>query len=222
MPLYCHDACFARLDADAIATWAEIPPAIASDCMNRAQAMAGRIKPLVPGTWLTGQARTVACMAGDNSAIHAAIRLIRPGEVLVIAAGGHPDTALWGGLLTQAALSRGCAGVVIDGAVRDTAELRENGFPCFAVAAVPAGPHKGFGGTIDGVIACGGCTVAPGDIVLGDDDGVVVVPLARAEAVLAACRDKLAQEEQALARLQAGELLADQMGIAEPEPAGRA
>jgi len=217
MPLYRHDAPFARLDADALAAWAGIPPAIASDCMNRAQAMAGRIKPLSPGTRLAGQARTVACMAGDNSAIHAAIRLIRPGEVLVIAAGGHPDTALWGGLLTQAALSRGCAGVVIDGAVRDVAELRENGFPCFAAASVPAGPHKGFGGTIDGVIACAGCTVAPGDIVLGDDDGIAVVPLGSAAAILAACRDKLAQEAKALERLRSGELLADQMGIPEPE-----
>jgi regulator of RNase E activity RraA len=82
---------------------------------------------------------------------------------------------------------------------------------------VPAGPHKGFGGTIDGVIACAGCTVAPGDIILGDDDGIAVVPLGRAEAVLADCRAKLAQEEQSLKRLAKGEMLADQMGITEPE-----
>ena len=217
MNLYRHDAPFARLDAETLAAWAEIPPAIASDCMNRAQAMAGRIKPLVPGTWLTGQARTVACMVGDNSAIHAAIRLIEPGDILVITGGGYADTALWGGLLTQAALSRGCAGVVVDGAVRDVAELRENGFPCFAAATVPAGPHKGFGGTIDGTITCGGCVVSPGDIVLGDDDGVAVVPLPRAAEILAACHAKLAQEQQALKRLAAGELLADQLGVPEPE-----
>jgi len=118
MPLYRHDAHFARLADSALAAWAEIPPAIASDCMNRGQAMAARIKPQAPGTRLTGQARTVACMVGDNSAIHAAIRLIGPGDVLVIAAGGYADTALWGGLLTRAALSRGVAGVVVDGAGR--------------------------------------------------------------------------------------------------------
>jgi regulator of RNase E activity RraA len=217
MTLYRHDARFARLDAEALAAWAAIPPAIASDCMNRGQVMAARIKPLAPGTRLTGQARTVACMVGDNSAIHAAIRLIGPGDLLVIAAGGHADTALWGGLLTQAALSRGAAGVVIDGAVRDVAEIRESGFPCFAAATVPAGPHKGFGGAIDEVIACAGCTVAPGDIVLGDDDGIAVVPLGRADAVLADCHAKLAQEEIALERLRQGTLLADQMGIPEPE-----
>lgn len=218
MTLYRHEQDFTRLDPAALAAWSGIPPAIASDCMNRAQAMSGAIKPVVPGTRLAGQARTVACMVGDNSAIHAAVRLLQPGEVLVIAGGGYRDTALWGGLLTQAALARGAAGVVVDGAVRDVAELRANGFPCFAAAAVPAGPHKGFGGTIDGVIACAGCPVAPGDIVLGDDDGVAVVPLAQAEAILAACRAKLAQEEQALARLRTGEPLADQMGIPEPEP----
>ncbi|MGR3715340.1 MAG: RraA family protein [Thermohalobaculum sp.] len=217
MPLFRHDTRFERLADSALAAWSAIPPAIASDCMNRSQVMAARIKPLAPGTRLTGQARTVACMVGDNSAIHAAIRLIGPGDVLVIAAGGYTDTALWGGLLTQAALARGAAGVVLDGAARDIAEIREAGFACFAAAAVPAGPHKGFGGTLDGVIACAGCMVAPGDIVLGDDDGIAVVPLGRAEAVLADCHAKLAQEEESLERLRQGTMLADQMGIAEPE-----
>ncbi len=218
MTILRHDAPFERLDQTALAAWAGIPPAIASDCMNRGQVMAARIKPLAPGTRLAGQARTVACMVGDNSAIHAAIRLIGPGDVLVIAAGGHADTALWGGLLTQAALARGAAGVVLDGAARDVAEIREAGFPCFAAATVPAGPHKGFGGTIDGVIACAGCTVAPGDIILGDDDGIAVVPLDRADTVLADCHAKLAQEEIALERLRQGTLLADQMEIPEPTP----
>ena len=216
MPLFRHNAVYERLTGSALAAWAEIPPAIASDCMNRSQAMDAAIKPLAPGTRLTGQARTVACMVGDNSAIHAATRLIGPGDVLVIAAGDYAETALWGGLLTQAVLSRGAAGVVVDGAVRDIAEIREAGFPCFASAAVPAGPHKGFGGTIDGVIACAGCAVAPGDIILGDDDGIAVVPLARATAVLAECHAKLAQEEAALERLRQGTLLADQMDIPEP------
>ena len=156
MPLYRHDARFRRLTDAALADWAAIPPAIASDCMNRSQSMAARIKPMAPGTRLTGQARTVSCMVGDNSAVHAALRLIGPGDVLVIAAGGYTETALWGGMLTQVALSRGAMGVVIDGSVRDICEIREAGFPCFAAAAVPAGPHKGFGGTIDGAFLKGG------------------------------------------------------------------
>jgi 4-hydroxy-4-methyl-2-oxoglutarate aldolase len=217
MPLYRHDARFTRLTESVLSAWATIPPAIASDCMNRSQSMAAQIKPLAPGTRLTGQARTVACMVGDNSAIHASLRLIGPGDVLVIAAGGYIDAALWGGMLTQAALSRGAAGVVIDGGVRDIAEIRETGFPCFAAGAVPAGPHKGFGGTIDGLISCAGCPVAPGDIILGDDDGITVVPLGYAETLLADCRAKIAQEKEALECMRQGTLLADQMGIPEPE-----
>jgi regulator of RNase E activity RraA len=217
MPLFRHDTGFARLTDAALADWATIPPAIASDCMNRSQSMGAQIKPLAQGTRLTGQARTIACMVGDNGAVHAALRLVGPGDVLVIAAGGYRDAALWGGMLTQAALSRGAAGVVIDGGVRDIAEIRNTGFPCFAAAAVPAGPHKGFGGTIDGVVACAGCIVAPGDIILGDDDGIAVVPLARAEALLADCHAKAAQEEEALQRMREGEPLADQMGIAAPK-----
>ncbi|MDH3666953.1 MAG: hypothetical protein OEN23_08480 [Paracoccaceae bacterium] len=220
MPLYRHDAEFAALPSETLDAWRAIPPAIASDCMNRAQAMGAQVKPLATGTRLAGQARTIACMAGDNMAIHAAMRLIRAGEVLVVAAGGHTGVALFGGLLAQSAQARGVAGLITDGAVRDVAEIREMGFACFAAGVTPAGPHKGFGGTIDGVISCGGCPVVPGDIVLGDDDGVAVVPLARAGHLLAECQAKIAQEEAALARLANDELLADQMGIPEPENLG--
>ena len=90
MSILRHDTRFARLDKAAHAAWAAIPPAIASDCMNRGQAMVGAIKPLAAGTRLTGQARTIECMVGDNGAIHAALRLVQPGEVLVIAAGVMP------------------------------------------------------------------------------------------------------------------------------------
>ena len=114
-------------------------------------------------------------------------------------------------------MARGIAGVVIDGAVRDVAEIRELGFPCYSAAIVPAGPHKGHGGSIDALIACGGCPVSPGDIVLGDDDGIAVVPLDRQAEILAASREKIAQEQSAVERVKAGETLADQMGIPQPE-----
>ncbi len=212
-----HDIHFERLSPEVLAAWGEIPPAVASDCMNRENFMAAAIKPVRAGTTLVGQARTVTSMVGDNGVSHVATALIGPGEVLVIAAGGYPDTAVWGGVATRAAMARGAAGVVIDGAVRDVAEIRELGFPCYARAAVPGGPHKGFGGTIDGAIACAGCAVAPGDIVLGDDDGIAVVPLAAQAALLAACRDKLKQEEDWLAELAAGKTMAEILGLGEAE-----
>ena len=146
--------------------------------------------------------------------------LAEPGEVLVVDAGGYQDTAVWGGIMTRAAVQRGLAGLVVDGAVRDVAEIRELGFPCFARAAVPAGPHKGFGGIIDGPISCAGCPVKPGDLVLGDDDGVCVVPLERAQKLLTASLDKIAQEERINANTAAGGLPSDAMGLPDPEIIG--
>jgi regulator of RNase E activity RraA len=217
MPIQRHEIDFERLDAKTLADWRKLPPAIVSDCMNRTQVMAGAIKPVAVGMRIAAQARTVNCMVGDNSALHAAIGLVRPGEVLVVDAGGFPDTALWGGIMTRAAIKRGIAGLVIDGAVRDVAEIRELGFACFARAVVPAGPHKGFGGVIDGTIACAGCPVSPGDVVLGDDDGVCVVPLARAADIMAAAFDKIAQEDKTNAETAKGALPAARMGLPEPE-----
>ncbi len=218
MPIQRHVTDFERLDADRLEAWRDIPPAIVSDCMNRTHVMAAAVKPLAAGMRLLGQARTVACMVGDNSALHVAIGLMREGEILVADAGGYEDTALWGGIMTRAALQRDIGGLVIDGAVRDAAEIRELGFPCFSRAVVPAGPHKGFGGVIDGVIACAGCPVRPGDLVIGDDDGVAVVPLERTEVLLAASLDKIAQEGATNAATAKGVLPADGMGLAEPEP----
>ncbi len=212
-----YDIQFERLTPEALAAWAEIPPAVASDCMNRENFMAAAIKPVRAGTTLVGQARTVTSMVGDNGVSHVATVLFEPGEVMVIAGGGHDDGAVWGGVAPRAAWARGIAGVVIDGAVRDVAEIRELGFPCYARAVVPGGPHKGFGGTIDGAIACAGCPVSPGDIVLGDDDGIAVVPLAQQAALLPICRDKLIQEENWLAEIAAGKTMAEILGLDEAE-----
>ena len=198
---------FKMLAKDALDRWRGLAPAIVSDCMNRTQVMAGAIKPVAPGMRLLGQARTVECMVGDNSAAHTAIGLARPGEVLVVDAGGYADTAL----------KHGIAGLVIDGAVRDVAEIRELGFPTFSRAVVPAGPHKGWGGVIDGPISCAGCPVKPGDIVIGDDDGVCVVPLERWESILAVSLEKVAQERKTNASTAEGVLPSARMGLPEPE-----
>ena len=217
MAIQRHEIDFEQLSAADLAAWREIPPAIASDCMNRTQFMAAAIKPVAPGTVLAGQARTVTAMVGDNGVSHVATALLRPGEVLVIDAQGHSDIAVWGGVATRAAMAKQAAGAVIDGAVRDVAEIRELGFALYARAVVPGGPHKGFGGIIDGTIACAGCPVAPGDIVLGDDDGIAVVPLASWRAVYAACLDKLKAEEEWLRQIAAGKPMAEILGLQEAE-----
>jgi len=217
MTLQRHRRRFESLPAERLDAWRGRPPAVISDCLNRGRTMAAAIKPLAPGTRLLGQARTVAGMVGDNSAAHAAIAIARPGEVLVIDARGYEDAAVWGGIMTRAAIARGLAGVVVDGAVRDVAEIRASGFPCFARAAVPAGPHKGFGGVIDGPVSCGGCPVRPGDLIVGDDDGIVVVPLEREAAVLEAVARQMAREKALEDGIAEGVLPAEQMGIATPD-----
>lgn len=211
---------FTKLSQAELDKWKDLPPAVVSDCMNRTQVMAGAIKPVAEGMKILGQARTVTCMVGDNSAAHVAIGMLEPGEILVVDAGGYEDTAIWGGIMTRAAVNRKLGGLVVDGAVRDVAEIREFGFPTFTRAVVPAGPHKGFGGIIDGPIACAGCPVKPGDIIIGDDDGVCVVPLERSQEILAASLDKVAQEEATNAGTDGGELPGARMGLAEPEIIG--
>ena len=185
--------------------------------MNRTQVMDGRIKPIQDGISVCGQARTVDVMVGDNGAPHMLIGLMEPGEIMVINAGGFLGTAVWGGIMTRAAMQREIGGIVVDGAVRDVAEIRELGFPVFAAGIVPAGPHKGYGGIIDGTISCAGCPVKSGDIVIGDDDGVAVVPLERQENLLVKSQEKMAQENETNANTAKGALPGDRLGLGEAE-----
>lgn len=215
MAVLLHDAPFRRLTEAELAAWRDAEAAGVSDCLERGSAMDAGVSPLSPGMRVVGQARTVRAMAADNAALHAAINILRPGEVLVADAGGYLGNAVWGGLMTEAARRKGIAGLVLDGAVRDTADIVAAGFPCFARGATPAGPHKGFGGAIDAPIACGGVAVRPGDLVVADADGVTVVPLARVDATLEAWRALSAKEAAAIAAMDAGETLASMYGVPE-------
>ncbi len=215
MPVICYDIEIPRLTESDLSAWQDIPAAVASDCLGRSQAMAGAISPLAPTMRIVAQARTVDCMVSDNSALHAAIARCEPGDVLVCDGKGFEDGALFGGLMTRSALEHQIAGLVIDGAVRDSAEIVEAGFACFARSVVPGGPHKGFGGAIDGAVSCGGVSVSPGDLIIGDADGVTVVPYSRIEDTLAAANGLLEKEQKALAGLARGGSLADVYGVPE-------
>ena len=152
-------------------------------------------------------------MVGDNGPAHVAIGTAKRGEILVIDARGHVETAVWGGIMTRAAIEHGIAGVVVDGAVRDAEEIRELGFATFSAGICPAGPSKGFGGIIDGVIACAGAPVKSGDIILGDDDGVAVVPLERQADILEKSLERIEQEIQITVDIKAGTLPAQRLGL---------
>lgn len=210
-----HETDFHRLSDADLAAWANAEAASVSDCLGRAQAMDGGINPLDQEMRVIGQARTVRCTVGDNSALHAALSLVEPGDVLVVDAGGFLGNAVWGGLMTQAAVRKGIAGLVIDGAIRDRSEIMAACFPCFARGAVPAGPHKNFGGEIDGPIACGGVSVHAGDLVVADADGVTIVPLSQTSDVLNAHQGLKEREARAVAALDAGGTLAEIYGVSE-------
>lgn len=208
MPAYIADH-GGRPPADLVADLGRVPTTILSDMMNRMNAMQAAIKPVRAGLRLAGPALTVKCMVGDNIMTHKAITMAQAGDVLVVDGRAHEDTAIWGGLQTAACMVKKLGGVVVDGAVRDVAELREGDFPVFTRAATPAGPHKGWGGSVNEPIQCGGVTVMPGDIVIGDDDGVVVVAQAVATQVLTRALRRLEEETEWKRRVEAGESLLD-------------
>lgn len=174
---------------------AALPVATVSDAMDRF-GVADRIRPLWPGAVLSGPAFTVWTRPGDNQGLHAAFETIRRGEVLVVNGGGDETRALIGELVVQKALALEIGGIVLDGAARDVTELAALGVPVFARAVTPAGPWKTGPYRIGGTIAVGGVPVSQGDWVLGDDDGVAVVPAAQVGEVVAAAHNLLEGEAQ--------------------------
>jgi len=193
-----------RPNPDWLKKFSSVPPSIASDCLNRTQAMDARILSLVPGPRMCGFAVTVQSMSGNNLMSHLALTLCQPGDVLVIDGRGCTAQAIWGGIQALSATKAGVAGVVIDGVVRDIEDMINLGFPCYARGACPAGPHKGWADSINQPIQCGGIPVFPGDLVLGDRDGVVVVPQSHLEVVYEESLQRLAREKDWVEKIQAG------------------
>ena len=164
-----------------------------SDTLHRLPGTTG-LRPMHRGGPLLGVALTVRVRAGDNLFVHKALQRVRPGHVLVIDGDGDTRRALVGEIMKRVAQSRGCAGFVVDGTVRDLDAFAADDFPCFARAVTHRGPYKNGPGEIDVPVAIDGLIVHPGDIVVGDGDGVVVVPPARAESVAAAAHALAAKE----------------------------
>jgi regulator of RNase E activity RraA len=189
------------------------PSGIVSDCLNRMGAMDGRVHALVPGGRFCGPAVTVEEVEGGNLMSHAALELVQDGDVLVIDAKGVMTRACWGGVQTLAARTRGAAAVVAFGAVRDLADIAAIGLPVHALGACAGGPLKGWGGNVNTPIACGGVAVRPGDLVIGDDDGVVVVPEELAPELPALCAERVAREEGWTRAIEAGASTVDAVGL---------
>lgn len=160
---------------------------------------------LAPGEVVAGPALTVRTRPGDNLVVHKALDIARPGEILVVAAGGQTDRAILGGLMGHYARTRGVAALVVDGAVRDRSDLDELSPPVFARALSHLGPYKDGPGALRGTVSLAGVTVADGDLVVGDEDGIAIVPRERAEEIVAAAEAKLAAEQAEHEDIAAGE-----------------
>jgi regulator of RNase E activity RraA len=184
--------------------FAALPVANVGDAMDRLGVVDSSIRAVWRGARVAGPAFTVEVAGGDNAGVHEAIGQIRPGQVLVVNGHGVTDRALIGELIAERLRKAGCVGMVLDGAVRDVDDLEELGFPAFAAGASPAGPYRNGPFRLGRPVAIGGVVVHPGDLVLGDSDGVAVVPADEADAVLARAEAKHADETEIRRRIVSG------------------
>ena len=195
---------FRRIDAATVQAASAYASSILADVAGRRGAMDGRIAALSPAMRVCGPAFTIEVRPGDNLMIHAAMAMARPGDVLVIDGKADRTAALMGSIMLNACKRLGLAGVVLDASIRDTEELRELGFPVWSIGANPNGPTKGVPGRINWPLSCGGVTVNPGDLIVGDADGVVVVEREKAAALLPLAAKKVADERQRIADITGG------------------
>lgn len=184
-----------RPTKEIISMFKKFPTSVISDCLNRLRVMKD-IKSLVKGRPFVGPAFTVEEVEGANLMSHIALEYIKEGDVLVIDGKGVNTRSCWGGLQTKCAEKRKVAGIVINGVVRDLNDIEDSNMPVYCLGVSPAGPLKGWGGFVNFSINCSGVSVSPGDIVIGDDDGVVVVALEFAEEVLKYCKMRLEREKK--------------------------
>ena len=195
---------FQRVAPEIVSALSTFASSIVADVAGRRGAMHGRIKALAPAMRLAGPAFTIDIRPGDNLMIHAAMAMAKPGDILVIDGKGDCGAALMGSIMINACKKLGIGGVVIDGAVRDTEELRALGFPVYAVCANPNGPTKAVSGRINWPISCGGIALEPGDFVIGDADGIVVVERTKAAGLIPLATQKVADEQKRLADIAIG------------------
>lgn len=190
-------ATITRPPAELVRQFSLLPAANVADAIGKpcTMTLSPMIAPAYTGIRLCGTAVTVREGPDCNLMSHAAIDHAQAGDVLVIDAQGYTGTATGGFLMSRKMIARRLAGVVIDGAWRDRTEVTEAEFPVYCRAWTPGGPHKNQPGSVNVPVSCGGVIVHPGDIILGDDDGVVVVPQAEAPAVLRRAQEINAREE---------------------------
>jgi 4-hydroxy-4-methyl-2-oxoglutarate aldolase len=198
---------FPRVSKELIHRAREFQAAVLCDVAGRRGTMHSRVQPLDPKMTVCGPAFTVEVRPGDNLMFHVALAVAQPGDVIVVDGKADDTCALVGELMVAQAEAAGLGGFVVDAASRDTATLAGGSFPVFSTGTNPCGPTKGLAGRLGIPVSVGGVAVSPGDLVVGDVDGVVVIPRGEVEAVLQAAAKKLAAERQRINEINSGLLV---------------
>ncbi len=194
---------FRRPDRALIEAFRDAPTAVISDNLDRLPGLPG-LRPFHRGGRLLGPARTVRTRPGDNLYIHKMLDLVQPGDVIVVAGEGDVSRAVVGEIMKSIAEKRGVAGFVIDGAIRDSAAFAASDFPCYARGVTHRGPYKDGPGALDVPVAIAGAVVSPGDIVVGDEDGIVTFSPDIAADLAAAVQKQIAREAEIMRSIADG------------------
>jgi RraA family protein len=193
-----------RVSPEFVRKFRSLPVANVSDCMSRLTGGGPRLRPYHGEGVLSGPAFTVKTRPGDNLMVHKALDIASPGDVVVVDAGGDLTNSIVGEIMISYAINRKIAGIVINGSIRDSDELAKLSFPVFAAGVTHRGPYKSGPGEIGVAIAFDGMVIEPGDLVLGDGDGLLCIPFDQTEEVYRAASAKNKAEDKILADLKAG------------------
>ena len=192
-----------QVSPDQIARARSLPVANVSDCMSRLTAGGARLRPFHDGRGMAGPALTVRTRPGDNLMVHKALDLAQPGDVIVVDAGGDLTNAIIGELMQSYAIQRGVGGMVINGSIRDVDALKAGALPVYAAGVTHRGPYKDGPGEINVPVSIDGMVFEPGDLVIGDNDGILCIPFDHVDTVLAAASAKQSAEAVQMADILA-------------------
>lgn len=195
------------------AGYAKVASATAHEAMGRRGAMDSQIKPIRLGMRLLGRAFTCLSPANDNLTLHAALKMAKPGDILVCASDGFTEQGMFGDVMASCAQGLGIAGLLVDGGVRDSETISQVGFPVFSRSVCIKGTVKEQLGQLQVPVAVGGTIVRPGDLIIGDDDGVCVVPFEEVESLLPKCEEREAKEARFRDALLSGKTTWDMLNL---------